>query len=398
MMGVRKSVWMPLATLAILAMVVASCGPGASSAGTGAIKCPLKLGSVRPLTGGGAAFGQSLADGLKMGFDQVNSEGGILGCQVQLVAYDSQSVPANAATLTQRLITQDDVPLVIGSSISTETLAMEEITENAQVPLYVPSAASAKITGQGYKWVWRQSVIDKSAALLFADYIAKDLGWKKVGAIYENTDYGKTPVLDVLKPQLEKDGSQLVTAEAFNPGDTDLSGQLLRVSDAKVDGLVFWGHDKEGAILVKQNQQLNLNLPIAGNTGIVYPAFLDLLPADVQANTNLVAVSQFVWTTTDPKQTAWISKFKDEFGRDPDVTAMDAYDAAFVLKKAFEAAGSTENTAIQSALNNVQYDGVGGHISFDSTGQALRSLVIVKLTPKDGKGFEVLKTVAPGQY
>jgi branched-chain amino acid transport system substrate-binding protein len=137
---------------------------------------------------------------------------------------------------------------------------------------------------------------------------------------------------------------------------------------------------------------------MAGNTGIVYPAFLELLPEDVQANTDLVAVSQFVWTTDDPEQLAWIEAFRDRFGRDPDVTAMDGYDAAFVLKKAIEAAGSTENTALQQALNEVEYEGVGGYISFDETGQAVRSLAIARLTPKDGKGFDVVKEVEPGEY
>ena len=362
------------------------------------ITCPLKIGSVRPESGGGASFGQSLARGLEMGVQEVNSKGGIAGCQVQIVAYDSQSLPANAATLTNRLINQDRVTLVLGSSISTETLAMMEITENASFPLYVPSAASARITNQGAKWVWRQSVIDLSAARLFAEFLTKDLGYKKVGAIYENTDYGRVPVQEVLKTELEKHGSKLVIAEAFNLGDPDISSQLLRLRDAGVDGIVYWGHEKEGALLVRQNIQLGINLPIAGNTGIVYPAFLDLLSPEAQAKANLVAVTQFVWTNKDPAQAEWKEKFKTRYGRDPDVTSMDGYDAIFVIKKAMEAAGSTEPEALKKAFSAVKFDGVGGSIAYDATGQAVRSLMIVKLTPKTGLGFEVVKVVRPGQY
>ncbi len=383
--------------LAVALLVAAGCSPSPSTGDAGS-NCPIRLGSVRPETGQGAAFGQSLADGLAMGFDEVNEQGGIMGCEVQLIAYDSQSVPANAATLTQRLITQDRVPIVLGSSISTESLAMMEITENAGVPLYVPSAASAQITSQGYEWVWRQSVIDRSAAVLFADYIANDLGWDTVGAIYENTDYGRVPVQEVLGPRLAENGSELTIAEAFNPGDADLSGQLLRIANSGVDGLVYWGHEREGATLLEQNLQLNVNLPLAGNTGVVYPAFLELLSADVQASSDLVAVSQFVWTTDNPEQVAWIERFRERYGRDPDVTSMDGYDSAFVLKQAIEAAGSTDAAALQQALNEVEYDGVGGLIAFDDTGQAIRSLTITRLTPKDGKGFEVIRQVNPGEY
>ena len=364
----------------------------------GKISCPIKIGSVRPESGGGASFGQSLARGLEMGIQEVNTKGGIGGCQVQLIAYDSQSLPANAATLTNRLINQDRVSLVLGSSISTETLAMMEITENAAFPLYVPSAASARITNQGAKWVWRQSVIDLSAVRLFAQFIAKDLGYKRVGAIYENTDYGRAPVQEVLKPELEKYGSKLVLAEAFNVGDPDISSQLLRLRDAGVDGIVYWGHEKEGALLVRQNIQLGINLRIAGNTGIVYPAFLDLLSPEEQAKTNLVAVTQFVWTNKDPAQTEWKAKFRTRYGRDPDVTSMDGYDAVFVIKSAIEAAGSVDSEALKKAFSAVRFDGVGGSISYDTTGQAMRPLMIVKLTPKTGLGFEVVKSVRPGQY
>lgn len=402
-MRIKTKELIPLLVITILVFGVAACGstqatPAGEETAPVAEECVIKIGSVRPLTGGGASFGQALAEGLEMGFDEVNSQGGINGCQVELIGYDSQSDPANAATLTERLITQDQVVLVIGSSISTESLAMMEVTENAQVPIYVPSAASAKITSQGYEWVWRQSVIDSSAAALFTEYIANDLGWKRVGAIYENTDYGKIPIEEIVAPGLAASGSELVLAEAFNPGDVDISGQLLSIVDAGVDGIIYWGHENEAALVVRDNQQLGFNLPLAGNTGIVYPAFLELLSAEDQENTDLIAVSQFVWTTDDPEQLEWIGEFKARFEHDPNVTSMDGYDAAFVLQKAFEAAGSTDNVALQKAISEVEYTGVGGYISFDDTGQAVRSLVIVKLTPKDGKGFEIVKEVEPGEY
>lgn len=392
---------MPLSCLqrgqkTLLTAAILSCAIFFDAPADAKINCPIKIGSVRPESGNGASFGQSLARGLQMGFDKVNATGGIAGCQVQLVAYDSQSLPANAATLTHRLISQDRVPLVIGSSISTETLAMMEITENSGTPLYVPSAASAKITNQGAKMVWRQSVIDLSAAKLFGQYIAKDLGWKNVGAVYENTDYGRPPVLDVLRPELEANGAKLVGSEAFNVGDVDLSSQLLRLRSAGAQGIVFWGHEKEGAILVRQNLQLGINLPIAANTGLVYPAFLELLTADVQSKTNLVGVTQFVWTTTDKAQKEWIAEFEKRFSKTPDVTSMDGFDAAFVIKAAIESAQSLEPAALKAAFAKTSHDGVGGYISFDQTGQAVRSLVIVKLTPKTGLGFETLKVVQPG--
>jgi branched-chain amino acid transport system substrate-binding protein len=363
-----------------------------------AVPCPIRIGLVLPQSGTMASNGRSLGNGLQMGLDQINAAGGIAGCQVSFVTYDSQSVPANAATLARRLVSQDQVPIIIGSPISVESLAMLEITENAQVPLFVPSAASAKITDQGFKWVWRQSVIDISAARLMVSYIAKQLHWKKAGVIYENSDYGRPTYVNTLKPGLQAAGVQVVDEEAVNAGTPDLSSQLLRIRDAGAEGLLYWGHAKEAAILLSENQQLHIGLPIAGDTGIAYPEFLAVLPADIQGATKLWAVTQFVASTDDPKQRAWIDAYKAKFDRIADSTAIDGYDSMFVLKQVIEGAGSLTPEALQRAFGAVAYDGMGGWISFDATGQARRALEIVQLTPKDGPGWRVVTVAQPGQF
>lgn len=383
--------------IGITARQVAICVAALSaipSAALAQIACPIRLGNVFPQSGGAAAIGQSFERGLRMGLEEVNNAGGVLGCKVELVSYDSQSQPANAATLVQRLLFQDRVPLVVGSPISLESLAMLEVTEANKLPLYVPSAASAKITNQGAKWVWRQSVIDLQAARAMADYLAIDLKWKRISVIYENTDYGRLPVEQIILPRLKELGVQTTSVDAVNPGDSDLSSQLLRTRTARPDGLLFWGHDKEAALLARQMTQLGLSTRIAANTGLVFPSFLELLPPDVQKRTNLIAIAQFVWTATEPRQASWIKAFQARFSKTPDTSALDAYDAAFVLKAAIEKAKSLDAEKLRAALFDVRFEGVGGSISFDKTGQAQRPLVIVKLTSKEGPGFEVVKTIA----
>jgi branched-chain amino acid transport system substrate-binding protein len=381
----RRTAIGALALVSVLATV---------SAASAAIKCPIRLGNVRSETGASAAYGQSLVAGLKMGFDEVNAKGGVAGCKVELVTYDSQSLPANAATLTQRLLYQDGITFILGSSMSLEALAMMEITEGAGVPLYVASAASAKITTQGGKWIWRQSIVDLNAAKFLAGYLA-DKGWKKIGVMFENTDYGKLPVNNVLLPELKARGIEVTAVDTFNTGDSDLSSPLLRMRDSGAEKLIFWGRDKEGALAMRQMLQLGMNMPVASNTGVVYPNFLDLLPAEVQNKLDFIAIAQFVWTSEDPKLKAWIDRYKTEFNKLPDATSIDGYDAAFVLKKAIESAGDLSPAAMKKALTAVSYDAVGGGVSFDATGQARRPMVIVKMTPKDGVGYRVIETINP---
>jgi branched-chain amino acid transport system substrate-binding protein len=365
----------------------------AAPAARAAIPCPIEFGSVRPESGASAYSGHSFANGVAMALDQIAEKGGIAGCKVNIIAYDSQSQPGTAATLARRLVFSDHVPFVLGSSMSVESLAMLEVTETAQVPLYVASAASAKITNQGFKWVWRQSVVDVIAARALTKFVANELGWKKVAVAYENSDYGRPTWQNVIRPSLEQLGVSVTTAEAITSGDSDFSSQLLRMRDSGAQGIIYWGYLKEASILLQENQQLKINLSIAGGTGIVYPSFVKLLSPETQDATTLYGVSQFVPSTDDPQQKAWVDAYRSRFGIEPDVTSLDAYDMMFVLKKAIEAAGSMDPDKLQAALGRVHYTGVGGSISFDDTGQARRAVEIVKLTAKSGPGFSVVKVI-----
>ncbi|MCC7104089.1 MAG: ABC transporter substrate-binding protein [Chloroflexi bacterium] len=355
-----------------MALILSGCGSLVPTAGGGNIQ----IGVVAPQSGGTSAYGLSLVNGLKLAQEEINAAGGPNGRKIDLVIYDSQSTPTTAASLTQKLVFQDKVPLVIGSASSLETLAMMEITENNKIPLYVPSSASPKVTNQGYKWVWRQSLPDNVTAVAMGNYIAKNLGWKRVAALYENTDYGKPPV-EIASDTLKKQGIEVLNLEAFNVGDTDLSAQLLRIRDAKPDGVIMWAHYQEGALALKTIQQLGLNLKVISNQGLVYPAFLELLPSGV--GEGMMAVTQFVWTNPDPKLQEYVKKFKAKYGSDPDVTALDAYDGLSVVAEAIKKAGGTDAAKLQEAFRTIKYDGVGGPISYDQNGQAVRSALAVQI-------------------
>lgn len=386
--------WLPWATaVAVLGLAVLFHSP-AHARFSG---CPIRIGFVRAYSGKGAVYGQSLDRGVQMGFDEINAAGGVCGCQIKLVTYDSQSVPANTSALVRRLIIRDKVSLIIASSPSTEIFAAEEVAESMGVPLYAPSAPSARLTGQGYSWIWCQSLVDTAAATALADYVVQRQGWHRIGIVYENSDYGKPTVKNALVPQLKQLGAQVVAQEAFNTGDADLSAQLLRIRDAGADVLLYWGHEKEAAILTEQNQSEQVRLPIAANTAVVYPAYLSLLPANIQDETKLYAIGQFLWSSQIPKDAKWIQAFEGRYHTTPDVTAREGYDAAYLLRQVYGAAHDFSPKSLQSSLRAVHFDGVGGPITFDTTGRARRSQMIVELTPKSGAGFQLVERIPADQ-
>ena len=158
-----------------------------------AVAQELKLGSVQPLTGGGSLFGLTAKQGFTMAMEELNQKGGVGGKELDIIIYDSTTKPPVAATLAQRLLFEDKVPLIFGSASSVDTLAMMEVTERAQFPLFTPSASAPLITEKGYKWIWRVGQTDKICATLLGKAISRKSDWNRVAFLYENTDYGRTP-------------------------------------------------------------------------------------------------------------------------------------------------------------------------------------------------------------
>lgn len=192
----------------------------------------IKIGFVIPLTGPGSLFGLAAKNGFTLGLEDVNAKGGINGKKLEAITYDSQSKPPIAATLAQRLILEDKVPLICMGTGSIDALAMMEVTERARIPFYICASASPIITEKGNKWVWRGSLNDKAGAETMGKYVNRRLEWNRIAILHENSDYGKPPS-EILEGILkESKAKQIVAVETYNRGDTDVSGQLSRIKRA----------------------------------------------------------------------------------------------------------------------------------------------------------------------
>ncbi len=344
----------------------------------------IKLGTVQPLTGGGSLFGLTAKQGLTLGFEDLNAKGGVKGKKVELIVYDSTTKPPVAATLTQRLIFEDKVPLILGSGSSLDDIAMMEVTEREKFPLLIPSAASPKITSMGYKWVWRMSLIDSVSAKILGDYVNKKPNWSKVAFLYENTEYGKPPV-EVLKGIVERSkGKQVVAYETYNKGDTDVSAQLLKIKSVNPNVLFTWGYYTEAALIARQAQQIGLKAQLFGNQALSFPEYVELAGAAAEGVMFIESTSSGF--NPDPKIVAFKKRYEAQFNRALYNTSVDCYDGAMIVGQILNKVG-TKAQDIQKALNTMKFQGIAEEIKFDSTGQAQKGAIIFKV---EGGKFKVV--------
>ena len=92
--------------------------------GSAAAQSTIDIGLVQPLTGAFAAAGTDVVNGAKIAADEINAKGGVLGKKLELIIEDTKSNPTEAAAVTEKLVVRDKVPVLMGASASTATLAV----------------------------------------------------------------------------------------------------------------------------------------------------------------------------------------------------------------------------------------------------------------------------------
>ena len=345
---------------------------------------PIVVGAIVSATGPAAPLGEPERAALLMAEEQVNAAGGVLGRPLKIVIEDDQSNPKEAVTAANKLLTQEKVIAIIGSSSSGATLAMKPITDKAGIPLLAIAASNA-ITADPIAWVWRAPPKDSLAVGKALSYMEAK-GYKTIGLLYDDNAYGSSGAAEIEKVQADY-GLEVVAKESYKTTDTDLTAQLTKIKGANPDVLLVWGTNPGPAVAAKNAQQLGMTMPFMGSHGIANQAFIDLA-GDAAEGVIFPAGPLLVPSAvTDPKQKEVVDKFVADYeaatGKKPPTFAGHAYGALTLLMTAIEAAKGTDPAALQTQLSAIDGvvtpDGTYHYSATDHDGLALTDLIMVKI-------------------
>jgi branched-chain amino acid transport system substrate-binding protein len=349
----------------------------------------IKVGHVTCLTGPGSLWGIVGKEGLSMGLEDVNARGGIDGKKLEVIIYDSQSKPPVAATLAQRLIYEDKVPLILGAGSSLDNLAMMEVTERAKIPLVIAASASPLITEKGYKWVWLLSLTDKSTPEILVKYINTKPNWNRIAILHENTDFGRPPSEKVAELIKKSQGKELVAMESFNRGDIDISGQLLKIKRANPNLLITWGYQSELALISRQKRQIGLDVQMIGNSSMGFPEYIQLAGTAAEGDMFHCTINSYF--NPDPVVQAFAKRYEEKFHKVMSVGVIDNYNSVIVVSEVLKRVG-TDPEKIQNALNTMTFPGVACPLKFDEKGLRIpRGATINKIEGGKFKNVELFK-------
>lgn len=336
------------------------------------------IASGNPMTGDSAQFGQYKVKGIELAIDQANATGGIDGRKVTLSIEDDQGNPKDAATVAQRIVSDDNIMAVIGHWNSSATLAALPIYNKAGIPV-VADAINRKISGAS-PWSFRVSVTDLREAQQLADYIVNQLGHKKIAVLYSNNDYGQG-LLAAFSDALAEDGIQLAAQEAYLDGTTDFTPQISNLQLAEPEVIFIAGYYREGALILQQAQRLGFDVPVVGADGFTTPELIKFGGASVEG----VIFPGFYFPDGEryPGSLEFVDAYKAKYGEEPETYAALAYDATNMVLTAMKESGVSRQ-AIRDHLEKMDgFSGVTGKHKFDSNHDT--EVPIILLTVKDGK-------------
>ncbi len=242
-----RAIWIALILIVSLALVF-SCTKE---------KEPYKVGAVFSVTGRTSFLGEPEKKTAVMIAEAINKVGGINGHPLELVIYDDESDETKAVLAVKRLIKKDKVPVIIGPSLSGNTLAVVKIVNDAKVPL-VSCAASNKIVTPvvDRKWIFKVPQSDTHAVEKVYDHLLKN-GINKIAIMSVSTGFGASGREELLRlaPQV---GIEIVADERYGPKDTDITAQLTRIRGTDAQAIVNWSVGPTQVLAVKNWHDLGM--------------------------------------------------------------------------------------------------------------------------------------------
>jgi branched-chain amino acid transport system substrate-binding protein len=394
---VTKPSAMMAAAIAAAAALISM--PSAQAAGT------VKIGILWPLTGNAAAAGQASKAAAEVAADIVNNKHPELGnlplaateglpnqggAKLELTFVDHQGNPSLAQQLATRLITQDNVHVLMGAYQSSCSFTATAVAERYGIPFMVGESAALNITGRGFKWVFRGTPIasDYAATYMrfFEDMKKQGKTIASIAVVNENTDYG-TSVADSIEAAAKKNNIPVAIRIPYSASSTDVSAQVLQLKEKRPDVVIFISYTSDSILYMKTMKNLDYMPPmvIGDDTGFSDPSFIPAVAEIAQG-----AMNRSAWDIGKPGSTTYKinEMYKAKTGRDLDDTSARNMQSFFALADALNRAGSTEPEKIRDALTKTDlkpeqlmmgYDGV----KFDETGQnTLASTYLIQLKDK----------------
>lgn len=361
--------------------MLAGCGGNDKKAEGG--EDVFKIGSIGPVTGAAAIYGEAVKNGAELAVKEINEAGGINGVKIEFDFQDDENDPEKSINAYNTL--KDwGMQALLGTVTSAPCVAVGNEAQADNMFLLTPSGTAVECVQ--YDNAFRVCFSDPMQGLECAKYISDNALAKKVAVIYDSSDVYSTGIYNAFVAEAKKDGLEIVAAEAFTAeSKTDFSVQLQKAKDKGAELVFLPFYYSEAALVLQQAAGMNYAPIFFGCDGM--DGILGVEGFDAANAQNLMFLSPFTPTSTDEMVVEFVKNFEEEFGHTPIQFAADAYDGVYALKAAMEKAEVTPDMsasdicdALKGAMTEITIDGVTAkNLTWEASGEPSKEPMVVKI-------------------
>ena len=361
----------------MIAVSIAAAGATALLGIPAAAQDVIKVGAPLPLTGPLAPEGLKQKRGYDLWAEAADAKGGIKAggktYKIEIVYTDYASNTPRAVQSAERMITEDKVNFLFAPFGSGATKAASAISEKYAVPMLAPTASSAEIFDQGYKYIFATLTGNSSVSVPIAKLVhEKNKDIKRV-AILARNDLFPLAVAQEFEKAVKAEGMEVVASERYAIGAMDHSAAITQMRGARPDWFYASGYINDLILIRRQMNDLGLKAPVV--TMLAGPAYQEFtqtlgpLAEDITSMSWWTPAVRYkgkdVFGSTEAFNAAWAKKY----GGEADYVEAGSAACGAILQMAIEAASTIEPAKVRDAISATDAETFYGHVKFGADGQ-----------------------------
>ena len=360
---------------------LAACGGGE---GGDTVKIGLNL----ELTGSIPKVGEHSRVAAEMFAEQMNEAGGIeIGGQtytIELVTEDNNGTAEGATGVANKLITQDEVLVLVGPNASVAAVPAGEVANNLETPMISPWSTNPNTT-LGRPWVFRAPFLDPFQGPVVANFATEQFAAERACVLFDiASDYPKGLADNFRAAWEELHGAGSVVAfESFTTGDQDFSAQLTKIGATDCQVLFTPQYYSEVPLIVSQAQDLGITIPIVGSDSWGDPQLLELCG---DACNGFFYSTHYVASGATGATKEFIDQFNARHNEVPSDVGALTWDSMLLVTQALQNCGAltgdlaVDRACVRDGMAAISdFEGITGTMTFDDEGDPIKCAVIVQI-------------------
>lgn len=347
----------------------------------------VKIGVLASLTGALESYGKQTTQGFELGIEYAtDGTWEVAGKKIEVIYEDTETLAEVAVEKATKLLEEDQVDFLVGSSSSADTIAVLPLAEEYERIMIVEPAAADSITGSEFNpYIFRTARNSSQDAIAAAQAIAGE--GVKIATFAPDYSFGWDGV-GAFKAAAEKLGAEIILEEYADPQATDFTAHIQKIINAKPDYLfVVWAgaNSPWNQLADMQVQEQGIKI----STGAPDIPALSIMEPLV----GMEGFTVYYHELPDNEINDWlVEEHKKRYdGEVPDLFTPGGMSAAIAIVEALKKTdGDTDAQKLIETMEGMSFETPKGTMTFrPEDHQALQTLYAIRLEKREGVPYPV---------